>query len=47
MRHRYADGKPFDNEGFVPDEFVPLTCEDYFAGRDRSMERALEIIKEQ
>ena len=39
------DGSPMENNGEQPDYKVPLTWEDYLAGRDPQLEKAIEILK--
>ncbi len=38
------DGSPLENMGEVPDFIVPLTYEDYLAGRDPQLDKAIEIL---
>lgn len=39
------DGTSLENKGEVPDYLVPWTPEDYAAGRDPQLEKALEILR--
>jgi tricorn protease len=39
------DGSPLENKGEEPDYKVPLSVEDYFAGRDPQLEKAIEVLK--
>lgn len=41
------EGRFIDKQGIVPDIEVDLTEEDYNAGRDPQMDKALEVMKEQ
>jgi carboxyl-terminal processing protease len=41
------NGKNINKEGIKPDVEVKLTKEDYDAGKDPQLEKALEIIKEE
>ncbi|MBX3119766.1 MAG: PD40 domain-containing protein [Fimbriimonadaceae bacterium] len=38
------DGSPMENLGQMPDVNVPLTYEDYLAGRDPQLDKAIEIL---
>ncbi len=40
------NGEDIYNKGFAPDIRIPHTVEDLKAGRDRAMEKAMEIIKQ-
>jgi len=47
IKYLYPEsGRPFGAEGIVPDEELAPTLEDYIEGRDRVLERAVEIILE-
>jgi tricorn protease len=40
-------GANLENFGVPPDEYVDITPEDYFAGRDPQVERAVEVLQKQ
>ena len=42
-----VDGTNLENYGVRPDVYVDNRPEDYFAGRDRQLERAVEVLREQ
>jgi len=39
-----ADGTNMENNGLVPDFVVDLTPDDYFAGRDPQLDKAIEVL---
>jgi carboxyl-terminal processing protease len=44
-RNTYADGRPYIGTGVIPDVRVPLTVADVRAGRDRTLETAVELLR--
>ena len=42
-----VDGTNLENYGVRPDVYVDNRPEDYFAGRDRQLERAVDVLREQ
>ncbi|HWH39693.1 MAG TPA: S41 family peptidase [Usitatibacter sp.] len=40
-----SNGKHIEGEGVIPDEAVPLTLADLRVGRDRTLERAQELVR--
>jgi C-terminal processing protease CtpA/Prc len=38
------DGTPMENMGQKPDYEIPWSDEDYFAGRDPQLDKALELL---
>ena len=38
------DGTPMENMGQKPDYDVDITPEDYFAGRDPQLDKAIEVL---
>lgn len=45
VRSYFPNGDPFENVGIVPDIEVPVRREDLYQRRDRTLEKALEVIK--
>ena len=47
VHHVFPDGSQFEGVGIVPDVQVDMTPEDFRAGRDPVLERAVEIARQQ
>jgi tricorn protease len=41
------DGSPLENMGQVPDYEVNITPEEYFAGKDPQLDKAIEVLLKQ
>ena len=47
QRHVSTDGFNFEGDGIVPDVYVAMTAEDINAGKDKVLEKALELLQKQ
>jgi tricorn protease len=47
MGLRNIGGTNLENNGVVPDVYVDNAPEDFFAGRDPQLEKAVQVLREQ